>query len=111
VQDAGAAADTVTLVAFLVDKHFWSDEVVPVGTGDWSHVALTYEVETGKGKFYFNGAPAGSTIHQVQMSASGADLRIGTSKYRDKYEGGIDQLAIFDRALTPAEVVELYTFD
>ena len=106
-----AAADTVTLMVFLVGQGFWSDEVVPTGTCTWSHVAFTYEAPTGKGKFYFNGAPAGSTVHEVEMTASGEDLRIGTSKYRDKYEGAIDQLAIFNRALTPAEVTELFTFD
>jgi hypothetical protein len=105
-----SGADTVTMVAFLVDEHFWSDEVVPVGTGEWSHVAFTYSAASGKGKFYFNGAPAGSTVHQVAMTASGEDLRIGTSKYRDKYRGAIDQLAIFNRALTPEEVNELFTF-
>jgi hypothetical protein len=104
------SADTVRAVAFLVDEGFWSDEVVPVGTGEWSHVAFTYSTAAGKGKFYFNGAPAGSTVHQVAMTASGEDLRIGTSRYRDKYKGAIDQLAIFNRALTPDEVDELFTF-
>jgi hypothetical protein len=104
------AADTVKIVAFLVDEGFWSDEIIPVGTGEWSHVAFTYSAVTGTGKFYFNGAPAGSTVHEVAMSASGEDLRIGTSKYRDKYKGAIDQLAIFNRALTPEEVNELFTF-
>lgn len=106
-----SGADTVTMVAFLLDEHFWSDEVVPVGTGEWSHVAFTYSAPTGKGKFYFNGAPAGSTVHEVTMTASGEDLRIGTSMYRDKYKGAIDQLAIFDRALTPEEVDELFNFN
>lgn len=103
-------ADTVRMEAFLVDEGFWSDEIVPVGTDEWSHVAFTFEVTSGKGKFYFNGAPAGSTMREVTMTASEEDLRIGTSKYRDKYEGAVDQLAIFNRALTPEEVNELFTF-
>ena len=103
-------ADTVAIIAFLVDAGFWSDEVVPVGTGEWSHVAFTYSNSTGWGKFYFNGAPAGSTLNTAAMTVSGEDLRIGTSKYADKYKGAIDQLAIFNRALTPQEINELYTF-
>ena len=99
------------IIAFLLDQGFWSDEVVPVGTGEWSHVAFTYSTATDKGKFYFNGAPAGSTFHEVAMTASGEDLRIGTSKYADKYKGAVDQLAIFNRELTPEEVNELFTFD
>jgi hypothetical protein len=109
IHGAGGA-DTVRAISFLVDQGFWSNEVVPVGTGEWSHVAFTYSATTGKGKFYFNGAPAGSTVHEVAMTASGEDIRIGTSKYRDKYEGAIDQLAIFNRALTPEEVAELFAF-
>ena len=85
----------------------WPDETVPVGTGEWSHVAFTYSTATGKEKFYFNGARAGSTVHEVAMTGSGEDLRVRTSKYRDKYKGAIDQLAIFNRALTPEEVSEL----
>jgi hypothetical protein len=105
-----SSADTVTIIAFLVDVGFWSDEIVPVGTGEWSHVAFTYSAGTGEGKFYFNGAPAGGAVKEVTMTASGEDLRIGTSKYRDKYKGAIDQLAVFNRALTPVEVNELFLF-
>ncbi len=108
--EGAVSADTVKAVAFLVDEGFWSDEAVPVGTGEWSHIAFTYSAATGEGKFYLNGAPAGSQVHQVSMTASSEDLIIGTSKYRDKYKGAIDGLAVFNRALTPDEVEELFMF-
>jgi len=106
-----SAPDTVSLEAFLAYQGFLSDEVVPIGTGAWSHVAFTYDAGTGEGKFYLNGALVGGESHGVAMTGTDSELRIGTSIYADKYKGAIDQLALFNRALTAGEVTELYTFE
>jgi hypothetical protein len=38
-------------------------------------------------------------------------LRIGVAYYGDRYQGAIDQVAIFDRELSAAEVTELFSYD
>jgi hypothetical protein len=107
----GVGPDTVRVIAFILDQLFESDEVVPFATGTWSHIAFTYDEAVGEGKFYVNGAFAGSTAHDVAIGASDAELRIGVSTYGDTYSGAIDQLAIFERALTAPEVHSLYAFE
>jgi hypothetical protein len=105
------APDTTALRLYVSDWHFWTSEAVPFGTGEWTHVACSYDESSGVAKFYVNGTLRDSLEYQIDIGISDEDLRIGRSAYGDDYEGGIDQVAVFDRALTPAEVAELYAFD
>lgn len=106
-----ASPDTTELRLYISDQNFWASDVVPIGTGEWTHVACTYEEAGGEAKLYVNGALRDSHQHQLAIGVSDVDLRIGRSAYGDAFKGGIDQMAIFDRALTAAEVAELYAFD
>lgn len=103
--------DTVCLISYIADVGDWSSDIVPLGTETWSHIAFTHEDATGKSRYYLNGAIADSTIRGRVLAASEKDLRIGGGFTTDDYGGAIDEAAIFNRALTPAEVNELFTFD
>jgi hypothetical protein len=109
--NGGVAADTVNLTAWVSGSWFASDDVVPFATGAWSHVAFTYDEETGEGKFYVNGEYAGGTPHDVAIGVNDVDLHIGVAYHGDTYRGAIDELAIFNRALTAAEVNQLFEFE
>jgi YD repeat-containing protein len=81
--------------------------------GSWYHVAGTYETATGEQKLYVNGRlvntqthPAGNTIVPLTRYA---DMRIGYSRYRSGYFSGvIDDVRLYDRALTDREVQDVY---
>lgn len=103
--------DTTELRVSISDWNFWESRAVPIGTGEWTHVACTYDEATGAAKLYVNGALRDSLEYQLAIGVSGEDLRIGRSAHGDEFNGGIDQVAVFDRVLTGAEVAELYAFD
>ncbi|TVL96776.1 MAG: hypothetical protein CV087_23275 [Candidatus Brocadia sp. WS118] len=82
--------------------------------GSWYHVAGTYNKATGEQKLYVNGQlvnttthPAGNTIVPL---TSYSDMRIGHSRVNDGYFNGIiDDVRIYNRALSSQEVLDAYT--
>lgn len=70
------------------------------------------DVDTGSLKLYVDGQLAGSTSVCGGSSGDGNTV-IGRAKYGgnqvDFWRGGIDQVHVYDRALTDTEVTELYT--
>ncbi len=72
----------------------------------WSHVAIT--VSSSTAKYYLNGVEtaSGSTAATCNMSLAG---RIGTfaSNNNDSFDGKLDDLRLFTRAITQAEITHL----
>jgi len=70
--------------------------------GEWYHVAVTYD--NGVGRLYINGVE--------RTKASDLDLgfnrlKVGVNRFgQENWKGFIDDLKVFGRTLTPAEVVE-----
>lgn len=102
---------TVDLRGYITDGSFWKSKVVPYGTETWSHITFTFVDSTGSGEFYVNGIPVGGGTRSVTLGTCDKDLWIGVSCYGDKYVGALDQVAIFNRALSPEEVNELFAFE
>ncbi len=83
----------------------------PFARGKWSHVVITFErfntgKPDGKATLYLDGEPAGSVEGRTQTytwEPSKAAVMLGLG-----YVGLFDDLALFDRALTPAEVAGLH---
>ncbi|MCW5557614.1 MAG: cadherin-like domain-containing protein [Verrucomicrobiae bacterium] len=81
----------------------------PVTFGEWQHVAITSS-DTAR-TFYINGQPAGSgSAPAVAPDSTGAAIggviaEVGNA--RNRFEGDIDEVALWDRALSPAELAEL----
>ncbi len=79
----------------------------PVPLGLWEFVVLT--VDGKQLRMYRNGDPAGSTPCRSITSRRPSTLWIGTSaESQCSWDGRIDELALFDRALTAEEVINLY---
>jgi hypothetical protein len=80
----------------------------------WQHIAVTQTGMTGT--LYLNGVQvAQNTAMTLNPSTLGSTTQnwLGRSQYAgDSYlDGDLDELRIYDRALSAAEVVELYTQD
>ena len=81
----------------------------------WQHVALTFDKNTGEGRLYVNGQLATSQV----LGAPGAlvpnttaDLMFGLHPGRTNFDvsflGGLDELGLYERALTPCEVSAIF---
>lgn len=86
----------------------------PFATGQWTHVAFTFEnFNTGKpngiAKLYLNGKLQGSVTDRNQQftwTPEKAAIQLGMS-----YVGLYDDLSLFDRPLTDAEIETLFKFE
>lgn len=95
-----------------------SNSNVAVNDGAWHFVAVVF---SGNGAasgftFYDNGAPlAGNATIYDNLTGSAnntsADFRIGSRNISGSYlylNGSIDEMAVYDRALTPTEIAWIY---
>ena len=80
------------------DVNYWD--------GHWHHVVFT--IESGFQKIYFDGVEVGSASNVGFLATSDEPLLIGTcSSYNRYYEGAIDDVRFYDRALSADEVAEI----
>ncbi len=82
-----------------------------VNHGSWDHVVGTYNGSTIQ--VYVNGqmtgsAPANASISNYDVSAAIGALHRSDGSIVQEFNGTIDEVQVFDRALTTAEVEELY---
>jgi hypothetical protein len=76
----------------------------PLAANEWSHLAATYD--GGALRLYVNGAQVGSITHTGSLFVSGSPLRIGGNTIWGEYFAGrLDEVRIYSRALSTAEIV------
>jgi hypothetical protein len=84
---------------------------VKVNTGNWMHLSFVHDKTVG-GKLFINGVFAGSTDIPGEICKSTNPLLIGADNNRGTYwrffDGKIDDLAIWNRALSDSEIIEVY---
>ena len=74
---------------------------LPLNT--WAHLATTYDGATVR--VYVNGTQVASRAVTGAMSASTNPLRIGgNTVWSEWFRGLIDEVRVYDRALSPAEI-------
>jgi hypothetical protein len=74
---------------------------VPLNT--WTHVAMTYDGTTLR--LFVNGLQVRASVVGGPMPVSGQPLRIGgNSVWGEYFRGMIDEVRIYNRALTAAEI-------
>ena len=80
-----------------------------ITAGNWHHVAVTLAVGGSVG-FYIDGLPAGRASQQGSFGMTTSEpLRIGTRKDGSSYfNGAIDELSLYNRALAASEIAALY---
>jgi hypothetical protein len=83
------------------DKSVNGNAALPLNT--WTHVAVTYDGATLR--VFINGAQAGSTAATGSIAASTGALRIGGNAVWGEYFNGLlDEVRIYNRALSAAEI-------
>jgi hypothetical protein len=90
----------------------WTDASTDslMATGQWYHIVGTYDGTTVR--VYINGVERGSATGGGDLSASSYPLNIGRCPYDTTrlFDGVIDEVAIFNRALTPSEIQTIYQY-
>ena len=91
---------------------FSSSAGAGVGTGIqlplriWTHLAATFEA--GTYRFYINGQLVATASGQTRGPTNGAPLKIGGSGSCQPFGGLLDEVSIYNRALTSNEVAAIY---
>jgi len=76
--------------------------------GTWSHVAATYDGTNMR--LYVNGVQVATKAYSTAITHSTDPFRIGNNGGGSTaFKGGIDEAALYDRALSAAEVLARYT--
>jgi hypothetical protein len=78
--------------------------------GEWYHVVGTRDATTGEQRIYVDGMLSGRATCAGGFETDGP-LVVGRGKWNvptDWMRGGIDELGVTDRVLSPGEIVDLY---
>ena len=79
--------------------------------GVWQHVAVTYTSSGGIISFYVNGVPQGRTTGEAAITDSSAiSAAVGriAAATTDNFDGLIDEVRVYNRALTHQDIQRLY---
>lgn len=125
--DAGSVGYELTKEGNVLSAklcHFWPGDAIaietakPIKANQWVHVAVTYDGSSRADglKMYLDGQPAETVVtadqltrHITKWNNGYDDFAIG-SRYRDRgfTAGRVDELHLFDREISPAEVRHLF---
>lgn len=81
----------------------------PLTLNEWQHVALTFDKASGAARLFRNGVQIGqSTIANITPRTI-SDFYIGSRPlYPYSFAGGMDEVSLFNRALSAAELQSIY---
>jgi hypothetical protein len=94
-----------------IHNYFWSTQSIPLNS--WSYVAVTV-TPSGQGSFYINGQYAGGGAISISPTGNTHEVWIGRRDWDPEllsyhfYNGLIDEMRIYNRALTQDEIISLY---
>ncbi|MBK5274049.1 MAG: hypothetical protein JJE30_03220, partial [Desulfuromonadales bacterium] len=108
--------------------HYWGTNIQwpifsstgAITTESWQHVAVTrsFSGTNSTVKFYINGVEAGSSTQNTGPAQASSDpVWISRDGYhtgntnQGSYSGMMDEIQIYDRAVSPAEITRIYTND
>jgi hypothetical protein len=75
-----------------------------VKTGQWQHVALTYDRASGWAELFVNGTPVTATNLGSFTPRTTGSLYLGWRAGGSYFTGALDEMAVHNRALTPLEI-------
>ncbi|WP_188195971.1 LamG-like jellyroll fold domain-containing protein [Nonomuraea sp. SYSU D8015] len=78
----------------------------PAEVGEWTHLAATYDVATGRIQLYVNGNPEGSAVRPQAWNAGGR-LAIGRGLGANPWVGQIDDVRVYTGLLLVDEIRDL----
>ena len=90
-----------------IQDKWWASNTV-INTNQWYHVVTTYFPSSNEVKIYINGALDRTIFLSADLNLSNV-FRIGNDIYGDNpFNGFIDEVSIYDRALTASEIQAIY---
>lgn len=79
---------------------------------EWNFIVGTYEKTTGKLRLYVNGTLAAETTYITAIQTNSMDIYIGDAHISGvAFEGAIDEVRIWNRALEAQEISEMYSIE
>jgi hypothetical protein len=119
VGGAGPGSLNANLVDTNQAYHIFTSGPGLVATGVWQHVALAYDKASGMAAIYLNGLVVAQTnLGTFTPQTSFTNLLIGArtafasaASPVARFAGGMDELSIYSRALSPAEILAIYNAD
>ena len=104
-------ADNDGTVEYVGHSCSWIRGDTPADDGQWHHIALTWDADAKEGCVYVDGVESTDDIGFSGGADNAADtVRIGSSESAHtggNFAGRIDDVAIFDVALSPEQIAEL----
>ena len=86
----------------------WRDHVTSganLVTGTWQHVAVVYSDAANSVRIYVDGEEWLAATETSSLTANTQQLRIGIGFSNEAFGGRIDEVRVYNRALTAAEIV------
>jgi len=88
----------------------WDVATTPGVLHEWQHLAAVYDRQTGK--FFLNGELVSESNRGNAMKGGGGDMTIGSRldgdvNHNSWFKGMLDDIAVFDTALTDVEVKDI----
>jgi hypothetical protein len=100
------------LVADLIGDESSSHSLITeplVTSGDFQHVALTYDKATGEAQLYHNGAVRASANFGTFSPLTSADMQLGSTYVPPNSQPGlVDEMRVHSRALGGDEILAIY---
>ena len=85
---------------------FLIDSVSTISTNVWTHIVGTYDGSNLK--IYLNGSLDNTVSQTGAIPSTSGSLQIGAANSANRFNGQIDEVAIFNRALNSTEIAALY---
>lgn len=88
----------------------WYDANTDIPVGEWTHVAITWDQNSGNGTFYFNGQSDGTFFNPVALKTDSNPIGIGNLIVNNNrfFDGLIDEVRIYNRSLSANEIKTHY---
>jgi hypothetical protein len=103
---AGYCGDGSPLGGFSEATAITACQPAPLPANTWTHLAVTYDGSTLT--LYRNGVAVVTSNFSGALSPSTGTLQIGASQYGEYFQGLIDEVRIYNRALSVAEIQTIY---
>ena len=86
-----------------------SSDSLTITTNTWYYLAASLDRSANAATLYLNGSPLGATITITGTSSDTQGLYIGCNVDENRFtDGTIDQIRLFDKAISSSEVTTLY---
>lgn len=101
------------IIAYLGGTAVGGSTTGYVDKGVWTHVAVTWNDTDDVVTYYVNGVPRGTSSKVGPLTSNGKSLKLGcrgngVGLYSNYYKGLLDEIRIYNRRLTEAEIVSNY---